>query len=581
MSRKTVVGVIGGGQLGRMLQQPASRLGIELIFLDPDVDSPAKQICASSKHVAGRVSDEESILKLAEKCDVLTIEIEHVNTAALKRIKQEGRVKIFPDPDNIELIKDKFRQKEQLKKLLGDDAVAEQYPIESTSTALNEVAKKIGYPYILKSRTEAYDGRGNFVLKSAASIQEALKVLADRPLYAEKMVPFVRELAVMVLRDQDGNVFSYPCVETEHEDNICKTVYAPASIKLSEANSARRLAEKAVREMFVGAGIFGIELFQLADGKIILNEIAPRPHNSGHYSIEACQVSQFEAVLRVILGRKLPTQSTRQTRPAIMYNLLGAKDPNYIDKICEVADGVPGASIHLYGKKESRPQRKMGHITITGDTMADCKHSLRRLIGDAQDKAEKPVKVLVCMGSTSDGPTMQACVDTLKSFGIGCHKEVISAHRQPAKMSQWARDAKIQGYQVIIAAAGGAAHLPGMIAAQTSLPVIGVPINATSLNGHDSLLSIVQMPRGVPVATVAIGNSTNAALLAIRMLGIGDETRLRQIEETMEKNRVEVETANEGFKESVEDVDPYTLDESHLHGQKKSILNSIKNKVSV
>ncbi|CCG81472.1 Phosphoribosylaminoimidazole carboxylase [Taphrina deformans PYCC 5710] len=569
---KQKIGVLGGGQLGRMLQQPAARLGIDLLFLDPDENSPAKQICASSKHVTGKFTDETAVKELADQCDILTIEIEHVNTDVLKQIKKEGKVLICPDPDDIALIKDKFQQKERLKKILGERAVAEQRAVASDSTSVKQLGEQMGFPFLLKSRTDAYDGRGNYVVQSPDFIEEALQVLKDRPLYGERMVEFQRELAVMVLRTRDGLVYSYPCVETEHEDNICKTVYAPAKISLDQAHEARQLAETAIRETFTGAGIFGVELFHLKDGSIMLNEIAPRPHNSGHYTIEACTISQYEAHLRAILGRKLPPQPTRQNRPAIMYNLLGAEDPTYIDMLCERADSIAGATIHLYGKAESRPKRKMGHITITGSTMAECKHSLRQLIGEA---SESPVKVLVCMGSTSDGPSMQACCDTLKEFGVGYHKEVISAHRQPAKLREWATTAHERGYQVVIAAAGGAAHLPGMIAAQTSLPVIGVPINATSLDGLDSLLSIVQMPRGVPVATVAIGNSTNAALLAIRILGIADDTKLRQIEEKMERNRNDVDTANESFREVYTDTDAFQL-QSQSSSKKKGLLGSLK-----
>ena len=529
-----------------MLQEVASRLGVELVFLDPDVNSPAKQICASSKHVHGKFTDESAIRELAAKCNVLTIEIEHVNTDALKRIAKDIGIRICPDPEDISLIKDKFLQKEKLKTVLGDDAVAEQYPVDSTPEALAQIGDKVGYPYLLKSRTDAYDGRGNHVVRSEDGITEALQVLADRPLYAEKMVAFERELAVMVLRTLDGKVCSYPCVETVHEQNICKIVYAPAEISLDQSKAARQLAEKAVGE-FTGAGIFGVELFQLESGKCILNEIAPRPHNSGHYTIEACPMSQYEAHLRAITGMTLRPNCTKQVRPAIMYNLLGAEDPDYMNEMVRRSGDIE-AAVHLYGKSESRPQRKMGHITITGDTMAECKSSLAKLLGE---KSERPVKVLVCMGSTSDGPSMQACCDTLTSFGVGYHKEVISAHRQPLKLQQWATSAVRRGYQVIIAAAGGAAHLPGMFAAQTGLHVIGVPINATPLNGMDSLLSIVQMPRGVPVATVAIGNSTNAALLAIRALGIQDPELIRAIESRMDANRREVDAANETFRESV------------------------------
>lgn len=558
MPSRKVVGVLGGGQLGRMLQQPASRLGVELVFLDPDVNSPAKQIAASPKHVAGKFTDAAAIRQLADKCDVLTIEIEHVNAEALRQIKREGKVEIHPDPEDIALVKDKFQQKERMKAILGEDKVAEQYPVESTREALLQLGDKVGFPFILKSRTDAYDGRGNWVVKSAEHVDAALEALHSRPLYGEKIVDFERELAVMVLRERDGSVHSYSCVETVHENNICKTVFAPAEVPIDVARKAKQIAEGAIREAFVGAGIFGVELFLLRDGTVLLNEIAPRPHNSGHYTIEACSVSQYEAHLCAVLGLPLPEGFTRQNSPAIMYNLLGAQDPLYIDRVYDVALTIPRRSIHLYGKAESRPARKMGHVTVTGATMAECRHALQQLEAVSNDAvAARPVKVAIIMGSDSDGPSMKDACDVLDEFGVGYEKEVVSAHRTPDKMYSYAKEARARGLQVIIAAAGGAAHLPGMVAALTSLPVIGVPVNATCLDGMDSLLSQVQMPRGIPVATVAIGNSTNAALLAIRMLGLGDADRFRQIEAKMEANRVMVEGKNVSFKVATADRDPF------------------------
>ena len=569
MPSRKVVGVLGGGQLGRMLQQPASRLGVELVFLDPDVNSPAKQIASSSKHVAGKFTDEAAIRQLAERCDVMTIEIEHVNAEALRRIKADGRVEIHPDPDDITLVKDKFEQKERMKSILGDDKVAEQYPVDSTHDALLALGQKVGFPFILKSRTDAYDGRGNFVVNSPQHIDAALQTLHDRPLYGEKIVAFERELAVMVLRERDGTVHSYPCVETVHENNICKTVYAPADVPLGVAKKAKSIAERAIKSAFTGAGIFGVELFLLSDGTVLLNEIAPRPHNSGHYTIEACSVSQYEAHLCAILGLPLPVGFTRQNCPAVMYNLLGAQDPTYIDRVYDVALTLPRRAIHLYGKAESRPARKMGHVTITGATMAECRHGLSQLESvsttttgsPAETISNRPVKVAIIMGSDSDNPSMSAACDILDEFGVGYEKEVVSAHRTPGKMYEYAASARRRGIQVIIAAAGGAAHLPGMVAALTSLPVIGVPINATCLDGMDSLLSQVQMPRGIPVATVAIGNSTNAALLAVRMLGIADADRLAQIEAKMEASRLTVEGKNATFKVVTADRDPFACAE--------------------
>ncbi|BFZ54061.1 phosphoribosylaminoimidazole carboxylase ade2 [Savitreella phatthalungensis] len=581
-SRFQTVGVLGGGQLGRMLQQPASRIGVQLVFLDPDAHSPAKQIAASDKHVQGKFTDEAAIRQLAAKCDVLTIEIEHVNAEALRAIKKEGLVKaIYPDPDDIALIKDKYLQKEKMKHILGHDKVAEQYEVKSDRDSLLQLGDKIGFPYILKSRTDAYDGRGNFVVKSPDSIDSALATLKDRPLYGEKMVKFARELAVMVLRERDGTVHSYSCVETVHEDNICKTVFAPAEVPFEVAKQAKQIAEGAIRDAFVGAGIFGVELFHLDDGSVLLNEIAPRPHNSGHYTIEACTISQYEAHLRAVMGLPLPKGFQRQNCPAIMYNLLGAQDAGYIDRVYDVALELPRAAIHLYGKAESRPARKMGHITITGATMADCRHGLKSLEDVQPSQDPLPVKVAVIMGSDSDGPSMKDACDILEEFGVGYEKEVVSAHRTPTKMYTYAQEARSRGIQVIIAAAGGAAHLPGMVAALTSLPVIGVPVNATCLDGMDSLLSQVQMPRGIPVATVAIGNSTNAALLAIRMLGIGDAERFRQIETRMEHNRQTVERKNETFRVVTTDRDPFADQDTEKNSKAhKGVVAAIKERIA-
>lgn len=571
MPSRKVVGVLGGGQLGRMMQQPASRLGIELVFLDPDAQSPAKQIAASDKHVGGKFTDEAAIRELAAKCDVLTIEIEHVNADALRKIAAEGKIEVHPSPDDIALVKDKFGQKERMKAILGEDSVAEQYPVDSTPDALRALGEKLGYPFILKSRTDAYDGRGNYVVHTEQEVDAALAALHDRPLYGERIVAFERELAVMVLRERNGSVHSYPCVETVHEDNICKTVYAPAEVPLGVALRARQLAERAISEAFVGAGVFGVELFLLRDGRVLLNEIAPRPHNSGHYTIEACSVSQYEAHLCAVLGLPLAEGFTRQNCPAIMFNLLGAQDPAYIDRVYDAALTLPRRSIHLYGKAESRPARKMGHITVTGATMAECRHALRQLEAvsktaapttnsDVTNAEPRPVKVAIIMGSDSDGPSMKDACDVLDEFGVGYEKEIVSAHRTPDKMYSYARSARSRGLQVIIAAAGGAAHLPGMVAALTCLPVIGVPVNATCLDGMDALLSQVQMPRGVPVATVAIGNSTNAALLAVRMLGIGDADRLSQVQARIDASRDTVESKNVAFKVVTQDRDPFATE---------------------
>ncbi|KAK7204641.1 phosphoribosylaminoimidazole carboxylase [Myxozyma melibiosi] len=523
---RQVVGILGGGQLGRMLVEAASRLDVKTLILDAE-NAPAKQIRASDEHVTGSFADAAAVRELAEKVDVLTIEIEHVDTTVLFELEKEKgeKLQIHPSPATIKLIQDKFLQKEFLLK--NGVAAAECESVESTEVALEKVGEKYGYPYMLKSRTQAYDGRGNFVVSSKDDIPEALKTLHSRPLYAEKWCPFTKELAVMVLRERDGSVSSYPTVETVQKDNICHLVYAPARVPDSVQLKAKVLAERAV-SLFSGAGIYGVEMFLLENGEILLNEIAPRPHNSGHYTIDGCATSQFEAHMRAILGLPIPKSKTgfalsTPYTSAIMLNVLGGAEPDSELEICRRALTTKGATVHLYGKT-TRPGRKMGHINIVAGSMDECETRLAQIqtgesssSSSSDEQKEKPL-VGIIMGSDSDLPVMATGARILQQFDVPFEVTITSAHRTPFRMTKYATEAAARGIKTIIAGAGGAAHLPGMVAAMTTLPVIGVPVRGSTLDGVDSLYSIVQMPRGIPVATVAINNATNAALLAVRNL---------------------------------------------------------------
>lgn len=208
-------------------------------------------------------------------------------------------------------------------------------------------------------------------------------------------------------------------------------------------------------------------------------------------------------------------------------NVLGAKSGTVEDTMrgSNAALSMPRATLHWYGKAGCRAGRKMGHINLTADSHGELDKSLAELL-PLEEISESVIPgglgtsplVGVIMGSQSDLPTMQAAVEILKHFDIPYEVDIVSAHRTPDKLVNYSRNAVARGLQVIIAGAGGAAHLPGMVAAMTPLPVVGVPIKTSTLNGQDSLLSIVQMPRGIPVATVAIGNAMNAGLLAARIL---------------------------------------------------------------
>lgn len=545
MDGKTI-GILGGGQLGRMIVEAASRLNVKTIILDAP-NSPAKQINATGEHVDGSFTDYESIEKLAAKCDVLTVEIEHVDAEALKKVQKKfPNIAIYPLPDTIKLIQDKYLQKEHLIEHGVD--VTESVPVlENSKEALLEIGEKYGYPFMLKSRTLAYDGRGNFVVKNKEYVDEALVFLKDRPLYAEKWCPFTKELAVMVVRSIEGEVFAYPTVETIHQDNVCHLVYAPARINDTLAKKASILAKNAVKS-FPGCGIFGVEMFLLPSNELLINEIAPRPHNSGHYTIDACVTSQFEAHVRAVAGLPMPknfTQLTTTNTHAVMLNVLGDKEvPNKEIDICTRALETPLASVYLYGKT-TRSGRKMGHINVVSSSMEDCEARMEYILGTTSEipasltPKEVPV-VGIIMGSDSDLPVMALGANILKQFGVPFELTIVSAHRTPHRMSQYAIDAAKRGLKCIIAGAGGAAHLPGMVAAMTPLPVIGVPVKGSTLDGVDSLHSIVQMPRGIPVATVAINNSTNAALLAIRILGVYEPKWLREMTQYMSNMEDEV-----------------------------------------
>ncbi|ESK95173.1 phosphoribosylaminoimidazole carboxylase [Moniliophthora roreri MCA 2997] len=537
-----VVGILGGGQLGRMLAASASLLNIKIAVLDVGESAPAKQVVALPSdsqvaHIDGSFKDPAKIKELAAFSDVLTVEIEHVDVDALEEVQQSTQVKIHPSPTTIRLIQDKYLQKEHLK--AKQCPVSEFVRVENTVESIEEAASKLGLPLMLKSRTLAYDGRGNYALKDIGRAKEAIEVLGNRGLYAEKWVSFSKEIAVMVVRSTNGTVVSYPTVETVHKDNICHLVFAPLrSRNPTLSTRAQAIAERAIATLD-GAGVFGVEMFLMEDGEIYINEIAPRPHNSGHYTIEACETSQYENHLRAILS--LPLGSTALKVPStVMLNLIGfSSSIPEIKSVIDVALTVPGASTHLYGKSECRKGRKMGHITIVAPSDAELRSRLRPLLKALPGSTKEEIDLYapehpetghsssfplvgIIMGSDSDLPVMLPAARILDKFDIPYELTIVSAHRTPDRMVEYARSAATRGLRVIVAGAGGAAHLPGMVAALTPLPVIGVPVKGSSLDGVDSLHSIVQMPRGIPVATVAINNGMNAGLLAIRILSAGN-----------------------------------------------------------
>lgn len=537
------VGVLGGGQLGQMLAQAAVSLGVRVRVLDPT--EPRCPAAACAEQVMGSFQDPEAVAELATACTeeecgpcVMTVEIEHVDAEALEAVSALG-MDVQPLPATLCVIQDKLEQKRHFR---AQGVPTPDFQPVDDPEQLEAALVEFGFPLVLKARRLAYDGRGNAVIKSAGEVEEAVASLGGfkRGLYAERWVPFQKELAVMVARCKDGETRAFPLVETFHRDSILHVTEAPADVPPWTAKEAQQVAQQTV-EALEGAGMFGVEMFVDDDGHVLLNEVAPRPHNSGHYSIEACHTSQFEQHLRCVLGWPLG-DPTLKVGAAVMLNVLGEGEGEEglaaAEALLSRALQVPGASVHWYGKEEVKEQRKVGHVTICAEDLPAARRKLQLLtekeadVGDAPAAIPKAAQVGIIMGSDSDLPTMADAAKILEDFGVGCEVTVVSAHRTPERMVEYAREAHKRGVKVIIAGAGGAAHLPGMVAAMTPLPVIGVPVKPRGayLDGLDSLLSIVQMPRGVPVATVAIGNSTNAGLLALRILGIKDAATLTSME---------------------------------------------------
>ncbi|KAH9699085.1 AIR carboxylase [Citrus sinensis] len=542
---ETIVGVLGGGQLGRMLCQAASQLAIKVMVLDPLENCPASAL--SYHHMVGSFDDSATVQEFAKRCGVLTVEIEHVDVATMEKLEQQG-VDCQPKASTIRIIQDKYLQKVHFcRHGIPLPEFMEVNDLESAWRA----GKQFGYPLMVKSKRLAYDGRGNAVAKSEEELSSAITALGgfDRGLYVEKWAPFVKELAVIVVRGRDKSILCYPVVETIHKENICHIVKAPAAVPWKISELATDVAHKAVSSL-EGAGIFAVELFWTNNGQILLNEVAPRPHNSGHHTIESCYTSQFEQHMRAVVGLPLGDPSMK-TPAAIMYNLLGEAEGErgfYLaHQLIGKALSIPGATVHWYDKPEMRQQRKMGHITIVGSSMGLVESHLNSLL--KEDSSDCQFKILprigIIMGSDSDLPVMKDAAKILTMFSVPHEVRIVSAHRTPDLMFSYASSAHERGIEIIIAGAGGAAHLPGMVAARTPLPVIGVPVRASALDGLDSLLSIVQMPRGVPVATVAINNATNAGLLAVRMLGLGDADLRARMQQYMEDMRDDVLTKEE------------------------------------
>ncbi|MBI3459078.1 5-(carboxyamino)imidazole ribonucleotide synthase, partial [Candidatus Azambacteria bacterium] len=313
------IGIVGGGQLGRMLAMAAKKLGFGVAVLDPTHKSPASEFADTV--IVKSFKDPEGIRELAKISDFITFEIESANAKVLEELVLEGH-NINPAPRILSIIKDKFNQKKFLE---GHNIlVAPSVQVKNRNEIIIAV-QEFGYPILLKSRFDAYDGRGNALIRDESEIDFALERLAisHGDLYVEKFIPFVKELAVVVARGNLSEIVVYPPVETIHKNNICHLVIAQAPVDSGVIKKAEKLAIDII-SILNGVGVFAIEMFLTFSGELIVNEIAPRVHNSGHQTIEANETSQFEQQIRAIAGLPLGPVSPK-TPYAVMINILGER----------------------------------------------------------------------------------------------------------------------------------------------------------------------------------------------------------------------------------------------------------------
>jgi 5-(carboxyamino)imidazole ribonucleotide synthase len=354
------IGIVGGGQLGKMMALEAKRMNFYIITLDPTADCPSHSV--SDRHIVAGFDDEAALRELARCSDALTYEFEHINARRLSDLEREGYI-IYPSPQSLLSIQDKLLQKQTLRN--GKIPVPDFTAVESPAQLISAI-ESMGCPIMLKSRFGGYDGKGNIAVPDKASAKTAFYRLSGS-LMAESWVDYIMEISVLACRGADGEKKIYPAVRNVHAESVLRKTIAPAPVS-DEINKAAISMAAEVMEIFSGVGMFCVEMFLTEGGRLLVNEVAPRPHNSGHYTIEACVTNQFENHIRAVTN--LPLGDATLIKPAVMVNILGEEGysgPARLEGV-KAALAVPGVKLHIYGKSQTKPKRKLGHLTAMADT---------------------------------------------------------------------------------------------------------------------------------------------------------------------------------------------------------------------
>ena len=373
------IGIVGGGQLGRMLALTARRMGYRIAILDPDPSCPASPVADLT--LSAPFDDSDALQRLAKASHVLTYEFENLPIESLRLLATQRPV--FPDPSILHICQHRERERDFLK---TSGLPSPRYAVVTSATELATAMKTLSGKTRLKSSAFGYDGKGQLTLEPTSDPHSAWQNLQAPRAILEEFVPFIRELSVIIARDAQGKTVSYLPFENRHQDGILERTLFPARVPSSISDAAQKLAHQIAEKLNL-VGLLTVELFQLADGTLWVNELAPRVHNSGHLTAEACPTSQFEQQLRAVCG--LPLGHVSPTTPAAMFNLLGDLwhhgEPDWAPLFA-----LPGASLHLYGKAQARPGRKMGHLTLRASTLDEAIQLGRQALNPIREKAGLP-----------------------------------------------------------------------------------------------------------------------------------------------------------------------------------------------
>ena len=364
------IGIIGGGQLGKMMILDGRRLDTQFAILDPTEHCPAHSI--ADTHIVADFDDVEAIIRMAQDVDVVTYEFEHISVEALRRLEAAGH-KVYPSAETLSRIQNKLTQKQWLAK--HGIAVPDFMPVNGPED-IRHAAEVYSWPLMLKTCTGGYDGKGNAVIAGEDEVEEAYRALGagSLPLMAERMIDFEKEVSILACRSENGEMAVFPVAENVHKNSILDETTVPAAISEASAGEAMEVA-RACLQAFDACGMLCIELFVTREGHILVNELAPRPHNSGHYTIEGCYTSQYENHVRAILG--YPLGNPDLIRPTAMKNIIG--DRNGLAEVRGLMEAYrfPNVKVHIYGKEQVKKGRKMGHITATGATLEEALEAVR------------------------------------------------------------------------------------------------------------------------------------------------------------------------------------------------------------